>query len=212
MSDWRRYQRELLQFLQLHYPELNSQVLAALAAVPRHLLAPNLSLEEAYSNHARPIGLGQTISQPSLVAWMSQLLELTGWERVLEIGTGSGYQTAILAQLAREVYTLERLSFLSLQTQERLAQLGCQGLHFRIGDGFQGWPEAAPFERIILTAAPSQLPEVLLAQLAEGGILMAPVGPRDAVQELVRVRKWQGQCVQERLGGVAFVPMLPGTD
>lgn len=204
--------RQLLSYLRQHYPELSNDVLNALAAVPRHQLAPNLSLFDAYSDQARPIGLDQTISQPSLVAQMTQFLSLSGQEKVLEIGTGSGYQTAILSQLAHEVYTVERLEILTKQSQQRLQNMGFQNIHYRVGDGFQGWSEKAPFERIILTAAPAVLPRILLAQLAEGGIMIAPVGPEHGVQELLRVHKREGQIQVERLGGVLFVPMLPGLE
>lgn len=131
-NDWRAYHQDLMRHLRQNYPELQASILEAVAAVPRHRLAPNLDLAEAYSNYAHPIGLGQTISQPSLVAWMSQLLNLSGRERVLEIGTGSGYQTAILAQLAGEVYTLERLSALALRSRQRLQELGYSKIHFRV--------------------------------------------------------------------------------
>jgi protein-L-isoaspartate(D-aspartate) O-methyltransferase len=138
---------------------------------------------------------------------MSEALELKGPERVLEIGTGSGYQAAILSMLAKDVYSIELVEPLAKQADERLKELGYR-VNVRAGDGYKGWPDAAPFDRIILTAAPPEVPKALLDQLAEGGVLVAPVG--EGFQELVRIRKVQGKLQRERLDIVVFVPMVPG--
>jgi protein-L-isoaspartate(D-aspartate) O-methyltransferase len=186
-------------------------VIAALRAAPRHAFMPHAPLSLAYANDAFPIGEGQTISQPAVVAMMTEALELTGHERVLEVGTGSGYQAAVLSMLAREVYSLERIEALAKEATGRLARLGYANVHVRVGDGYHGWPEEAPFDRIVVTAAPPELPRTLLAQLTEDGVLVSPVGEQDAFeQSLVRVRKGGGRLELEDLGGVAFVEMLPG--
>jgi protein-L-isoaspartate(D-aspartate) O-methyltransferase len=188
----------------------DKRVLAVMREVPRHSFAPNLTLAEAYFDAPQPIGQGQTISQPTVVGEMTQALELTGKERVLEIGTGSGYQAAVLAKLAKEVYTIEILAPLGEAARARLARLGYDNVHVRIGDGYKGWPEAAPFDRIIVTAAPEEVPAALLAELGEGGILVAPVGP-EGRQDLVRYRKIDGGLRSEVLAQVTFVPMVPGS-
>jgi protein-L-isoaspartate(D-aspartate) O-methyltransferase len=157
-----------------------------------------------------PIGHGQTISQPTVVALMTEALELRGRERVLEIGTGSGYQAAILSLLASEVYTIEIVSDLADEARARLSQLGYSNVHVRAGDGYRGWPEQAPFERILVTAAPDVMPGALLDQLVEGGALVGPVGPTHAMQRLLRYRKKDGRISSEDLGAVRFVPMVQG--
>jgi protein-L-isoaspartate(D-aspartate) O-methyltransferase len=186
-------------------------VIEALRLVPRHLFVPGVSLMRAYLNRPMPIDAAQTISQPAIVARMTEALELEGHERVLEIGTGSGYQTAVLSLLARDVFSIERIALLAEQAVERLVRLGYTNVHVRLGDGFAGWPEAAPFDRIIVTAAPLEPPRALFEQLAEGGILVAPIGPGSQAR-LVRFRKAAGDYVREDLGGVMFVEMLPGVD
>jgi protein-L-isoaspartate(D-aspartate) O-methyltransferase len=167
---------------------------------------PAAPIDEAYDNHAHPIGHGQTISQPTVVAIMTDALQLRGDESVLEVGTGSGYQTAVLAQLARRVYSIELVEPLAAEARERLAALGCANVVLRHGDGYQGWPEHAPFDRMILTAAPLELPPALVAQLREGGILVAPLGEHD--QHLYRWTKRDGRLTREYLGAVRFVPMV----
>jgi protein-L-isoaspartate(D-aspartate) O-methyltransferase len=186
------------------------RVLDAMRLVPRHFFVPGASLVRAYGDHPVPIGYGQTISQPAVVGVMSQALELKGGERVLEIGTGSGYQAAILSVLAREVYTIEIVRELAEEASARLARLGYANVHVRAGDGYKGWPELAPFDRIMVTAAPDEVPRVLFDQLADGGILVAPVGPTSTTQRLLRFRKSRGQLAREDLGAVRFVPMVPG--
>jgi protein-L-isoaspartate(D-aspartate) O-methyltransferase len=147
-----------------------------------------------------------------VVAIMTEALELGGHERVLEIGTGSGYQAAVLSLLAREVYTVERIEALATAAAMRLEALGYANVHVRAGDGFLGWPEEAPFDRILLTAAPPRVPDGLMRQLADGGILIAPVGEEDEPQALLRVRKRAGELYIEELGGVKFVAMVRGEE
>lgn len=190
-------------------PQLSPRTLEALRAVPRHLFVPTASLGEAYANHALPIGHGQTISQPTVVAIMTDALELTGDERVLEIGTGSGYQAAVLARLAREVDSIEIVPELAARATERLRTLGFVDVRVRCGDGYAGWPERAPYDRIVLTAAPPELPEALVAQLRDGGILVAPVGEHEQV--LHRWTKRDGRLERASLGAVRFVPMVRAT-
>jgi protein-L-isoaspartate(D-aspartate) O-methyltransferase len=183
------------------------QVLAAMRQVPRHLFVPVNVRDSACRDTPLPIGKGQTISQPYIVALMTELLELTDEESVLEIGTGSGYQAAILSLLAREVYTVERLPGLARNAEEVLCQLGYTNVHVRVGDGTLGWPEHAPYDAIIVTAAPPQIPSPLLDQLADRGRLVAPIGPR-WTQNLVRVRREGEIFHKEYLTAVAFVPLV----
>jgi len=188
---------------------LDARVIEALRSVPRHRFFNAVSIEDAYDDRAKPIGLEQTISQPTVVAMMTQALSLTGTERILEIGTGSGYQAAILSLLAKHVDSIEILRPLGEAARDRLAAMGYTNVSVRIGDGYQGWPEHAPYDRIIVTAAPPSIPPALLAQLVEGGILVVPVG-EGKEQRLLRIRKIQGKPVQEDLGPVLFVPMVKG--
>ncbi len=181
-----------------------------MARVPRHWFVPGAPLRQAYANRPLPIGFDQTISQPEIVALMTDALELTGRERVLEIGTGSGYQAAVLSLLAAEVFTIELVPELAEGARTRLEQLGFSNVHVRAGDGYRGWPEAQPFDRILVTAAPEEVPRTLLEQLAPGGTLVAPVGPRDRAQSLLRYRRANGRFSREDLGGVQFVPMVHG--
>lgn len=189
----------------------NSAVLEAIRSTPRHLFVDEALASRAYDDTALPIGHGQTISQPYVVARMTEALLLDGIpEKVLEIGTGSGYQAAILAQLVREVYTIERIAFLGRQAQRRFRDLRYHNVRARIGDGYDGWAGHAPFDAILLTAAPAEIPTELLEQLADGGRLVAPVGGR-AGQELVLVRRHGSSFQREVLDQVSFVPMLGGT-
>ena len=181
------------------------RVLAAMEKVPRHEFVPAQFRADAYADQPLPIGMGQTISQPYIVAYMTEQLKLKGDEKVLEIGTGSGYQAAVLAQLAREVYTIEIIPELGKRAAETLKRLGYRNVHVRIGDGYRGWPEQAPFDAIIITAAPEQIPEPLIAQLKEGGRMILPVG--DVYQELVLVTKTAKGLHRERKIPVRFVPM-----
>lgn len=201
---------ELLAHLETSGERIGPRTLGAMRKVPRHLFCPNVSLDRAYEDRPQSIGLGQTISQPTIVGVMIEALELSGKERVLEIGTGSGYQAAILALLSSEVYTIELLAPLGESARARLAELGYANVTVRVGDGYKGWPERAPFDRIIVTAAPDAIPDALVVQLADGGVLVSPVGPEGATQRLVRLRKHAGSITREDLGAVRFVPMVPG--
>jgi protein-L-isoaspartate(D-aspartate) O-methyltransferase len=184
----------------------DARVLAALRTVPRHLFVPEQMLPYAYTDQPLPIGHRQTISQPYIVAFMTEALELKPKDRVLEIGTGSGYQAAVLAELVREVYSIEIVEPLAKESEERLMRMGYENLKLRIGDGYRGWPEAAPFDAIMVTAAPDHIPPALIDQLAEGGRLVVPVGR--FYQELVRVRRTAKGIKQEELLPVRFVPMV----
>ncbi len=188
----------------------NAAVLAALRAVPRHCFVPVQFRAEAYTDHPVPIGYDQTISQPYIVAAMTAALELTPASKVLEIGTGSGYQAAVLAEIVSNVYSIEIVPALAQRAADTLRQLQYTNVQVRCGDGHAGWPEAGPFDAIIVTCAPEQIPLPLQAQLAEGGRMVIPVGARYA-QELVRMRKRGAQLVRENLMAVLFVPMT-GTD
>jgi protein-L-isoaspartate(D-aspartate) O-methyltransferase len=185
----------------------DKRVLSAMRAVPRHRFVPGHMLGAAYRDAPLPIGQGQTISQPYIVAYMTDRLGLVGSERVLEIGTGSGYQAAILSLLAKEVITVERLPALSREAKALLDELGYDNVRVKVGDGTLGWPENAPYDAIVVTAAAPQVPAPLQWQLADGGSLLAPVGPRWS-QQLVRVRR-EGETFQtEMLLSVAFVPLI----
>lgn len=185
----------------------SERVLAAMARVPRELFVPADLADEAYGDCALPIDCEQTISQPLIVAMMTEALQLDGGERVLEIGTGSGYQTAILALLAREVYSVERHAELSRQAKERLERLEVRNVKLRVGDGSLGWPEAVPFDRIIVTAAAEKCPPAVWDQLAEGGILVGPFGPPNE-QVLVASRKVRGGAQTATLTSCRFVPLI----
>jgi protein-L-isoaspartate(D-aspartate) O-methyltransferase len=177
-------------------------------AVPRHRFVRGAPLEEAYGDHPVPIGYGATISQPTVVGLMSEALQLTGDERVLEIGTGSGYQAAVLCRLAREVETVEVIPELGERATRILSEMGCKNVRVHVGDGWKGHPERAPYSRIVVTAAPERLPEALVGQLAEGGLLVVPVGLQSRDQRLERYRKKDGRLLMEDLGAVRFVPMV----
>lgn len=186
------------------------RVLAALRAVPRHVFVPGHSMEEAYADHPLTIGFGATISQPTVVGMMSEALELTGAERVLEIGTGSGYQAAVLSLLAADVDTIEVVPELEERAAWVLSSIGCRNVHVFGGDGWKGLPDRAPYDRIVVTAAPDVLPVKLVEQLGEDGLLVVPVGPQSHDQRLERHRKRGGRLVREDLGAVRFVPMVHG--
>jgi protein-L-isoaspartate(D-aspartate) O-methyltransferase len=182
------------------------RVLEAIRAVPRHLFVPESALAQAYGDHPLSIGQGQTISQPYMVARMSELLELRGGERVLEIGSGSGYQTAVLKALRADVYTIERLPELSRTARENLERTGYSGVHYRVGDGSRGWPEEAPFDRVIVTAGAPSMPVSLVEQLRDGGSMVIPVGGEEE-QELLLVRRGQGRVTRERICACVFVKL-----
>jgi protein-L-isoaspartate(D-aspartate) O-methyltransferase len=184
----------------------NDAVLQAMGKVPRHIFVPPELRERAYDNSPLPIGLGQTISQPFIVAYMTEVLQVTRDHTVLEIGTGSGYQAAILAELAREVLTIEIVPQLADRARSTLAAGGYSNVNVRTGNGYQGWPERAPFHRIIVTAAPDAIPQALVDQLAVGGILVVPVGTLS--QEIVIVTKTKEGVAEKRTIPVRFVPMV----
>ncbi len=182
------------------------KVIEAFLNIPRHLFVPPEYRDQAYRDYPLPIGYGQTISQPYMVAVMTELLELDNNHKVLEIGTGSGYQTAILAWIAKEVYTVEKIPELSARAQKILGKLGFKNVHFKVGDGSLGWPEHAPYDRIIVTAAAPYIPPPLVEQLKDGGIIVIPVGDRNS-QMLVRGVKTDGTLKTEELFPCAFVPL-----
>jgi protein-L-isoaspartate(D-aspartate) O-methyltransferase len=187
----------------------NPEVLRAMRATPRHLFVPKAVQAEAYDDHALPIGYGATISQPYIVALMTEMLGLAKQQRVLEIGTGSGYQAAVLAQLVSQVYTVEIVPELAESARKTLSALGYSNVLVRQGDGYQGWPAQAPFDRILVTAAPSEVPKALIEQMAIGGRMVAPIGA-GWVQDLVVVDKNPHGTVQRSLGpSVMFIPMRP---
>jgi protein-L-isoaspartate(D-aspartate) O-methyltransferase len=182
------------------------RVLDAMRTVPRHFFVPDHLEAAAYNDHPLPIGHDQTISQPYIVAYMTELLKVAPDHRVLEIGTGSGYQAAVLSKLAKEVYTIEIVPELARNAAETLKTLGYANVQVRAGDGYAGWPEKAPFARIMVTAAPERIPQPLIDQLAPGGLLVIPVGERNDTQWMTIVEKTATGVVQRKTIPVAFVP------
>ena len=186
----------------------DTRVLGALEQIPRELFVTPAFIDKAYEDTALPIEQDQTISQPTVVAWMTQELEVSDRQVVLEVGTGSGYQTAVLSRLARRVHTIERHKKLMKIAEDRFLRMGLTNITAHYGDGYAGWSRAAPYERIIVTAAAPDLPETLVSQLAEGGIMIIPIGERD--QQLMKIRKQDGIVQQEALMAVRFVPLVEG--
>ena len=185
----------------------DARVLRAMEHVPRHEFVPGDYVDQAYADHPLPIGHGQTISQPYIVALMTELLDLKETDRVLEIGTGSGYQAAILSEIVAEVYTVEIVEPLATEAEERLERLGYKNVHVLYADGYYGWEEHAPYDAIIVTCAPDHIPQPLVQQLAEGGSLVIPVGPPGGYQTLWQITR-QGQEIKKRnVTGVLFVPL-----
>ncbi len=182
-------------------------VLAAMETVPRHEFVPDRYLSQAYADHPLPIGYGQTISQPFIVALMSEVLQLEKGDRILEIGTGSGYQAAVFAEMETQVFTIEIIPELAEEAEERLINLGYSNIEVLNADGYYGWEEHAPFDALIVTAAPDHLPQPLLQQMAEGGRLVIPIGPIGAVQTLWLLENLKGELVATNLGAVTFVPL-----
>lgn len=182
--------------------------LEAMRQVPRHLFVPEDRRSSAYENKPLPIGYRQTISQPYIVGYMTELLELEAGEKVLEIGTGSGYQAAILSEITPHVFTIEIVEELGIQARERFDSLGYHTIKTKIGDGYNGWSEHAPFDAIILTAAADEIPQPLIEQLMPGGVMVLPIGDSGLTQSLMRVRKTEdGEIQKERKLPVRFVPM-----
>jgi len=182
-------------------------VLKAMEKIPRHLFVDESIRYKAYEDMALPIGEGQTISQPYMVAIMTELLELKGEEKVLEIGTGSGYQAAILAELSRGVYTVERVGLLTEKAEKILHSLGFNNVYFKVGNGTLGWPEEAPFDRVIITAGTPKVPEPVKEQLSEEGIIVAPVGELFS-QQLIKIKKTKGTLSEEYHTPCVFVPLI----
>ena len=202
----RAEEREAMVKRQLAGRDIDDErVLDAMRRVPRHLFMPEKRRHEAYGDFPIPIGLKQTISQPYIVAYMTQALQLQKRDRVLEIGTGSGYQAAVLGELVREVYTIEIIPELGERSEKLLGDLGYRNIHVRVGDGYKGWPDKAPFDAIIVTAAPPRLPQPLLDQLKIGGRMIIPVG--NTRQELVFIQRTEDGYEQKSVLPVAFVPM-----
>ncbi|MGH9889526.1 MAG: protein-L-isoaspartate(D-aspartate) O-methyltransferase [bacterium] len=187
----------------------DERVLAALREVPRERFVPLEYAAEAHADRALPLAAGQTISQPYVVAWMVEALSLTAADRVLEVGTGSGYAAAVLSRIAVEVHTIERLAELGQSARERLAALGYANVHVHIGDGSLGWPSAAPFDAILVSAGAPAVPPTLLSQLAPDGRLVIPVGSANLGQRLLRItRREADRLEREDLGDVSFVPLV----
>jgi protein-L-isoaspartate(D-aspartate) O-methyltransferase len=195
--------REQLQRRNVH----DERVLQAMAVVPRHRFVPQQLTQQAYADNALPIGEGQTISQPFIVALTAAALRIQPNDRVLEIGTGSGYAAAVLAHVAQEVWSVERVRSLAQQAKRLLDELGYAHVHVGIGDGTSGWPEHAPYNAIAVAAAAPAIPQPLLDQLAPGGRLVIPVGPRDD-QQMVRIVRTAQEFTQQNLGPVRFVPLV----
>jgi protein-L-isoaspartate(D-aspartate) O-methyltransferase len=193
--------------------EFDENVMLVMEQVPRHEFVPDSLRDDAYENRPLPIGHGQTISQPYIVALMTEMVEPESGDRVLEIGTGSGYQAAILAELVDTVYSIEIVPPLGIEAQERLERLGYENIETRVGDGYYGWPEAAPFDAIVVTAAASHIPPSLVQQLNPGGVMLIPVGSRFQVQQLTLVSKDDsGQVFTRQVLPVRFVPLTGGHD
>ncbi len=185
------------------------RVLEVMGRVPRHEFVPAILRSRAYADHALPIAEGQTISQPYIVALMTQLAEIEEDHAVLEVGTGSGYQSAVLAEMVREVHTIEIIPELAESAQAKLAALGYENVHGKTGDGYLGWAENAPYDAILVTAAAPEVPPPLVAQLAPGGILVIPVGPQSQVQKLLRIEKANdGTTTTKEIIPVVFVPLV----
>jgi len=205
-TDWSSLAEKMVQSQIIERGVSDAQVLKVMQETPRHLFVPAEVREMAYRDGPLPIGYQQTISQPYIVALMTELLQLKGQEKVLEIGTGSGYQAAVLAQLARSVYTIEIVEPLARSSAVLLNQLGYDNVEVRYGDGYQGWPEQAPFDRIIVTAAPEEIPQALVDQLAVGGRMVLPVGKH--YQELILLTKNEKRVTRKDIIPVRFVPMV----
>ncbi len=201
-------QREQMVETQLKSRDIqNERVLEAMKKVPRHLFMPASVRQYAYIDSPVPIGQGQTISQPYIVGLMTQTVDPKPGDRALEVGTGSGYQAAVLGELVQEVYTIEIIPDLAEKAEKALAESGYDNVEVRQGDGYQGWPERAPFDIILITAAPEEIPQPLIDQLAEGGRLVVPLGAEGTIQTLTLVTKVEGEVKRTYVTDVRFVPM-----
>ena len=198
----------MVEHLRNHYKITDERVLLAMNLVPRHAFVPDALRAQAYKDNALPISSGQTISQPFIVARMTELLELKGRERVLEIGSGSGYQTAILATVARKVFAVERLTSLHAEAKQKLMALGFRNISYRCDDGTNGWEVYAPFDAILVAAGGPEIPQPLLDQLEVGGRMVIPIGPDQKSQVLIRVTRTEKGYVTENFGPCAFVPLI----
>ena len=208
LANYTRSAQALSDLLQREGVE-DKEVLKAIAQIPRHIFIDDVLKHKAYQNTALPIGQGQTISQPYIVARMTELMRLAGVQhKVLEIGTGSGYQTAVLAKTFDKVYSVERIKALQWQAKRRLHQLDLYNVAMKHGDGWEGWQSQAPFDGIIVTAAATTIPPELLAQLADGGVLLAPIG--EAEQKLTMVIRQGDSFTEHVIAPVRFVPLVPG--
>ena len=198
----------MVELLAKHYGIRDERVLDVMNTVPRHLFVPDALRAQAYKDNALPLSVGQTISQPFIVARMSELLELKGKERVLEIGSGSGYQTAVLAMLCRKVYAIERIPSIATEAKARLMSLGYRNISYRVGDGTIGWGVYAPFDAILVAAGGPEIPKPLIEQLEIGGRLVIPIGQEQKSQTLVRVVRTEKGFTTEKCGPCAFVPLI----
>ncbi len=208
MDEYEIPRERMVQKLREHYKIADEKVLEAMRRVPRHLFVPDALRAQAYKDNALPIAANQTISQPFIVARMTELLELNAQSKVLEIGAGSGYQTAILAQLARNVYAIERIAQLAVETQKRLQSFGIENVTLACADGTNGWETHAPFDRILVAAGSPAIPKPLLNQLKIGGRLILPIGRDQKTQNLIRVTRAAKDFQTEDFGACAFVPLI----
>lgn len=190
----------------------NAEVLAAMRKVPRHLFVPERYRKYAYADHPLPIGEGQTISQPYIVGYMTDVLRLKPGDRILEVGTGSGYQAAVLAELGCKVYSIEIIDALAQRARKTLRELEYRNVYIKTGDGYQGWAEEAPFDAVIVTCAPEDIPKPLVEQLKQGGRMIIPVGKSDGIQQLVLAVKQDGRLSSRSVMPVRFVPMVGQKD
>ncbi len=208
MDEFQIPRLKMVERLRDHYKIADHRVLAVMNAIPRHRFVPEALRSQAYKDNALPIAGGQTISQPFIVGRMTELLELKGTERVLEIGAGSGYQSAVLASLVRKVYAVERIEGLAQKAKEKLRELGIGNVSMRVSDGTNGWPVYAPFDAILVAAGGPEMPQPLLDQLEIGGRLVIPIGSDPKRQDLVRVTRTEKGLDQENCGPCAFVPLI----
>ncbi len=198
----------MVERLREHYGIRDDAVLSVMAELPRHMFVPEAIKSQAYNDNALPISGGQTISQPYIVARMTELLELTGKEKVLEIGAGSGYQTAILASLSRRVFAIERIASLAVEAEQRLRALDLRNVTIKVADGTEGWDAYMPYDAILVAAGGPAVPEPLVNQLRSGGRMVIPIGDNKQQQHLVRVTRTRGSFTQEDFGPCAFVPLI----